>query len=274
VATPGYFDVMSIPLRRGRLLDARDTERGPLVAVISEALGRREWGEADPIGARLAVQWQGTRVEAEVVGVVGQIRHESLDSAARPEVFFTLAQLPFASMTYVLKGAGQPEALIEAAKRQVWAVDPLQTFYETGSVARWVEASAVRQRFSMTLMSVFAAIALLLCAAGIYGVISFTTLQRTREIGVRMALGADRSTIQRLVLREGATVIAAGGAAGILGALAASRLLVAMLFEIEPGDPLTLASVTALLAGVGLAACYFPARRATRIDPAIALRAD
>jgi putative ABC transport system permease protein len=274
VATPGYFTAMAIPLRAGRLVDDRDTERAPVVALVSDALARREWGTASPLGARLAIQWQGKRVESEIVGVVGQIRHDSLDGAARPEVFFAFAQVPFASMTYVLKGTGRPEALIEAAKREVWAVDPLQTFYETGSVARWVEASVVRQRFSMTLMSTLAGIALLLCATGIYGVISFTTVQRTREIGVRMALGANRGTIQRMVLREGAGVIALGGLTGLVAAVAASRSLRAMLFEIEPGDPLTLAAVSSLVAVVGLAACYFPARRATRIDPAIALRSD
>jgi putative ABC transport system permease protein len=274
VATPGYFDVMSIPLRRGRFLDARDSERAPAVVLISDALRRREWGDANPLGQRIAVQWHGARIEAEVVGVVGQIRHDSLDSAPRPEVFAAFAQLPFSSMTYVLKGAGQPETLIEAAKREIWAVDSLQTFYETGSVARWVDASVVRQRFSMTLMSAFAALALLLCATGIYGVISFTTTQRAREIGVRMALGASRPTIQRMVLREGAAVIVLGGTIGLLVALAVTRSLRALLFEVEPGDPITVAAVSSLIAVVGLAACYFPARRATRIDPAIALRRD
>jgi putative ABC transport system permease protein len=135
-----------------------------------------------------------------------------------------------------------------------------------------VEASVVRERFSMTLMSVFALVALLLCASGVYGIISFTTAQRTREIGVRMALGADGPAIQRMVLREGSAVILAGVVMGIAGAIAGAQYLQTLLFEIKPGDPATIGSVTIALALVGLAACYVPARRATRVDPLIALR--
>jgi putative ABC transport system permease protein len=274
IAAPGYFDAMSIPLRAGRLLSETDTERAPIVAVISDALRRREFPSEDPLGKRLVIQWQGERVEAEVVGVVSQIRHDSLDSAPRPEVFLPLAQLPFASMTYVLRGSVGSSALIDAAKREIWAVDPLQTFYETASVERLVSASVVRQRFSMTLMSAFALVALVLCATGIYGVISFTTAQRTKEIGVRMALGASAPAIQRMVLREGAAVVGTGVLIGLAGSLAASRFLQALLFETEPGDPATVAAVSALIAVVGLAACYLPARRATHIDPVAALRDD
>jgi putative ABC transport system permease protein len=272
IATPGYFSTLSIPLRAGRLLEEGDSERAAPVAVISDALRRREWPSEDPLGKRLAIQWQGRRLEAEVVGVVSQIRHDSLDSAPRPEVFLPLAQAPFASMTFVLRGAGEPGVLIEAAKQGVWSVDPLQTFYETASVERQVHASVIRQRFSMTLMSAFALVALILCATGIYGVISFTTTQRTKEIGVRMALGADASAIQRMVLREGAFVVGAGVLAGLAGALVTARFLKVLLFETAPGDPLTMGAVSSLIAAVGLAACYIPARRATRIDPVGALR--
>lgn len=272
VATPGYFRTLSIPLRAGRLLDDRDTSRTSTVAVISEALRRREWPSGDPVGERLAVQWEGQRLEAEIVGVVSQIRHDSLDSAARPEVFFALDQVPFASITYVVRGSGEPGALIKAAQREIWAVDPLQTFYDTASVEGLLDASVVRQRFSMTLMSAFALVALILCAIGIYGVISFTTTQRTREIGVRMALGADASAIQRMVLREGAMVVGAGVVAGLAGAMIAARFIQAMLFETAPGDPLTVGAVSVLIAVVGLAASYIPARRATRVEPVAALR--
>ncbi len=167
-----------------------------------------------------------------------------------------------------------PRALIDRVKRQIWTVDPLQSVYDAASVERLVHASVVRQRFSMSVMSAFALVALLLCASGIYGIISFTTTQRTREIGVRMALGADGPMIRGMVLREAATVILIGLAAGIVGALAASRFLQTLLFEVRPGDPLTIASVSLLLAVVGLAACYAPARRATQVDPLVALRSD
>jgi putative ABC transport system permease protein len=274
IATPGYFRAMSIPLREGRAIEDRDTETAPIVAVISDALRRREWPEESPIGRRIRISWQGKPVDVEVVGVVSQIRHESLDTAARAEVFLPLAQFPFGSMTYVVRGAGDPSALIERVKREIWAVDAMQPIYDTASVERLVHASLVRQRFSMTMMSAFAFVALILCASGIYGIISFTTTQRTREIGLRMALGADAQTIRRMVLREGSIVIGVGLALGLIGAAAGSRFLRTLLFEVGPGDPMTFAVVCAGLAAVGLAACYIPASRATRIDPLTALRTD
>jgi ABC-type antimicrobial peptide transport system permease subunit len=242
--------------------------------VISDALQRREWPGEDPVGRRIAVRWQGRRIEAEVVGVVNRIRHDSLLAAPRPEVFLPFAQAPFGSMTYVVKAAGDPRGVIEAVRQEVWAVDPLQTFYDTASVEALVEASAVRQRFSTMLMTAFALVALVLCATGIYGVMSFTTAQRTREIGVRMALGASGSMIRTMVLREGAVVIAAGLLAGLAGAMVSTRALQTLLFEVEPRDPLTMACVSALIAAVALAACYVPARRATRVDPIAALRIE
>ena len=274
IAAPGYFETLSIPLLEGRYLDDRDNERAPVVVVISEALRRREWPTESPIGRRIRVEWQGKPREAEVVGVVRQLRHDSLDSPPRPEIFAALAQLPFPSMTYVVRGKGDPAALVAAVKREVWAVDPLQTFYDVAVVERLLDASVVRQRFSMTLMSAFAALALVLCATGIYGLISFTTLQRTREIGVRMALGADAPTIRRMVLREGGMLVFGGIVLGLSGAAAASRFLQTLLFEIRPADPLTFALVSVVLTVVGLAACYLPARKATSVDPLVALRVD
>jgi putative ABC transport system permease protein len=274
IATPGYFSAMSIPLREGRLLEDRDSETAPVVAVISEALRRREWPDESPVGRRIRVSWQGRPVEAEVVGVVSQIRHEGLDTAPRSEVFLPLQQFPFLSMTFVVRGSGDPAALIDRVKERVWTVDPLQSIYDTAAVDRLVHSSLVRQRFSMSVLSAFALLALVLCAGGIYGIISFTTTQRTREIGVRMALGADGPAIRRMVLRESGLVILVGLAAGVAGALGTSRFLRTMLFEIRPSDPLTIAGVSLLLALVGFAACYGPARRATRVDPMIAMRSE
>jgi putative ABC transport system permease protein len=274
IATPGYFSAMSIGLREGRLLEDRDAETAPNVAVISDALRRREWPNESPIGRRIRVQWQGKPLEAEVVGVVSQIRHEALDMAPRPEVFVPHAQVPFASMTFAVRAHQATPALIDDVKRAIWAVDSMQPIYDTARVEGLVHASLVRQRFSTTIMSAFALLALVLCASGIYGIISFTTTQRTREIGVRMALGADGPTIRRMVLSEGSVVIALGLAFGLAGAVVGSRMLQTLLFEIRPGDPLTLGAVCVTLAIVGLAACYVPARRATRVDPLVALRVD
>jgi putative ABC transport system permease protein len=274
IVMPGYFEAMSIPLREGRFVESRDTERAPLVAVISESLRRREWPTESPLGRRIRVSFEGKPYEAEVVGVVGQLRHDSLDGPARPEVFVPQPQFPFTSMTFVLRGRGDGAGLIAATKREVWAVDPMQTFYDAATVEGLVDASVVRQRFSMTLMSGFAALALVLCATGVYGLISFTTLQRTREIGVRMALGADAPAIRQMVLREGGLLVAGGLVLGAAGALLSARFLQTLLFEISPNDPLTLGLVSVLLAVVGLAACYLPARRATSVDPLVALRAE
>ena len=177
-------------------------------------------------------------------------------------------------MTYVLRGTVDPAALINAAKREVWSVDPLQTFYDTATVSGLVNASLVRQRFSVTLMSALAALALVLCATGVYAIVSITTLQRTREIGVRMALGADGRAIRRMLLREGLLLIATGIVLGLAGAAVVSPFLRTLLFEIPPTDPLTFVFVAALLMVVGLAACYLPARRATHVDPLVALRTD
>jgi len=274
IATPGYFRAMSIPLGEGRLLATADRETAPLVAVISDALRKREWPDESPVGRRIRIRWQGQPVEAEVVGVVSQIRHDGLDIAARSEVFLPHAQLPFGSMTFVARGRGDPRALIDRVRQQIWSIDSRQAIYDAASVERLVAASLARQRFSMTVMSAFAAVALALCAGGIYGIISFTTTQRTHEIGVRMALGADSAAIRRMVLSEGSAIIAAGLAAGLIGALITSRFLRTLLFEISTADPLTLAVVCTLLGAVGLAACYVPARRATRVDPLVALRIE
>jgi predicted permease len=272
IASPGYFAAMAIPLREGRFLEDRDSETAPVVAVISDALRRREWLDESPVGRHIRIVWQGRPVEAEVIGVVSQIRHEGLDTAPRSEVFLPLQQFPFTSMTYVVRGAGDPAALIDRVKERIWSVDSMQAVYDTARVDRLVQASLVRQRFSMSVLSAFALLALVLCASGIYGIISFTTSQRTREIGVRMALGADASTIRFMVLREASVVILVGLGTGIAGALAASRFLQTMLFEVRPGDPVTIGAVSLLLAVVGFGACYLPARRATRIDPLLAIR--
>jgi putative ABC transport system permease protein len=274
IATPGFFDALSVPLEEGRLLDRRDTERTPIVAVISDAVRRREWPGESPLGKRIRVRWEGEPIEAEIVGVVRQIRHDALDRPARPEVFLAFEQVPFASMTFVVRGEGDPADVIAASRQAVWSVDPKQAFNETGSVESMVGSSLVRQRFSTTLLSGVAGVALFLSAVGLYGAISVATTQRTREIGVRMALGADRRTIRAMVLREGLGLVLVGLAIGLMSSFIATRYLQRMLFEVQPIDPATLLSVSVLLAAVALTACYLPARRAMRVDPVVALRND
>lgn len=274
IATPGYFSAMSIPLREGRRFEMSDNQHAPRVALISDSLRRREWPGDSPIGHRIRVQFQGKPIEAQIIGVISPIRHEALDRAPRPEVFLPFDQSPFASITFVLRGTADPASTITLGKQAVWSVDPQQAFYETDRVETMIAASVVRQRFSTTLVSAFAVVALLLCAIGIYGVISFVTAQRTREIGVRMALGADAASIRTLVLRDGGKVVMVGLVLGLVGAAAATRYLQTLLFEINAIDPLTLVAVCAVLLASALLACYVPARRATRVDPLIALRSE
>ena len=263
-----------MPREEGRLLDDRDSHRTPIVAVISDALRRREWPAESPLGKRIRVRWEGEPVEAEVVGVVRQIRHDALDRPARPEVFLAFDQVPFGSMTLVVRGDRDAADLIAASRQAVWSVDPQQAFNETGAVASMVGRTVVGQRFSTTLLAGVAGVALFLSAIGLYGVISVATSQRTREIGVRMALGADRRSIRAMVLKEGLAVVAAGLALGLASSFVATGYLQRLLFEVEAIDPATLLSVSLLLACVALVACYLPARRATRVDPVVALRHD
>jgi putative ABC transport system permease protein len=274
IATAGYFRAMSIPLREGRFLEDADGVKAARVALVSDALRRREFPGESPVGKRIRVHFEGKPLEAEIVGVVSPIRHDGLDSAPRAEVFLPHEQAPFAGMTFVIRSRAEPSSLIAAAKQAVWSVDPLQTFYETGRLETMIASSVVRQRFSTVLVSAFAGMALLLCAIGVYGVISFATAQRTREIGVRMALGADRGMIRRMVLREGGAIVVGGLIAGLLVSAATTRYLTALLFEIKAIDPLTMGVVCVTLAFVALVACYVPARRATRVDPVVALRVE
>jgi putative ABC transport system permease protein len=274
IATPGYFRAMSIALREGRLISDSDRENAPAVALISDGLRRREWPDGGAVGQKLRISFQGRPVDVEVVGVVSQIRHDGLDTPSRPELFLPLRQFPFSSMTFVVRGGGEPGALIDRVKQAIWSVDAMQSIYDTASVSGLVERSVVRQRFSMMVMAAVAAVALVLCASGIYGIISITTAQRTREIGVRMALGADQSTIRWMVLREGAAMIASGLLLGLAASALGSGLLRTMLFDVRPTDPATLAAVCVVLAAAGLTACYLPARRATKVDPLAALRIE
>lgn len=274
IATSGYFSTMSVPLIRGRLFTDQDRATTPPVALVSDAMTRRHWPSEDPIGQRITVRWQGKPRTVEIVGIVGQVRHDGLDREPRPEVFMPHAQLPFGSMTFVVRTAGDAAGVMKAAKSVVWAIDPMLPFYDTATVEQLVAVSLAPRRFSLVLLGVFATIALVLAVVGLYGVISFSAAQRTREIGVRMALGARFADIRRLVVFEGLWLAAIGIGIGLAAALVATRFLESLLFGVTPSDPITLGLVAVLLFGVALLASYLPARRAARIDPLTALRVE
>lgn len=202
------------------------------------------------------------------------MRHDGLDVDPRPEVFMPFSQLPFGSMTFVVRSTGDPSALIPALKARIWTVDPTLPFYDIATVDALVSRSLAPRRTMMQLLGALAGLAFLLAAAGVFGVLSFSIARRTREFGIRIAMGAAAGDIVRLVLGEGMTLVGAGVVCGLAGALAATRVLGALLYRVSPTDPLTLILTSALLLVVAMFACYVPARRATRVDPLVALRID
>ena len=274
VATPGYFETMRIPLVRGRHLDQRDGPDAPRVAVITDALAARYWPADDPVGDRLALRYSGQPMEVEVVGVVGATRHEGLDQRPRMEVFLPHQQAPSGSMTLVARTRLEPRMLIEPAKAAVWEVDPLQTFYRTATLDELVGRTLATRRFALMVLTGFSLLALLLAAAGLYGVLSSIASQYRREIGVRLALGARWADIVRLLLARGLAVAAAGIAIGLVGVAGGARLLRGFLFSVAPTDPVALGSAAALMLVVAAIACYLPARRAAAADPVEVLRAE
>lgn len=274
VATPTFFNVLRVPLLAGRPLVDADGPTSPRVALINDVMRRRYWPEENPLGQRATVRFEGKPVEVQIVGVVGNLRHDGFDRAARPELFVPFAQQPFGSMTLVVRTADDPAVLMPELKRQIWVVDPLQTFYQTSTMEALVDDSVAARRFSAAVIASFALIALALAATGIYGVISMSTAQRTQEIGVRIALGADRRRILRLIVGEGVVFVVAGLALGSVISLLVTRSLAKLLFGITPGDPATFAFAASVLACAGVVASYLPARRATRVDPLVALRVE
>jgi putative ABC transport system permease protein len=274
VATPEYFEALRVPLRRGRFFSDRDHENAPPVAIINDLMAQRVWPRENPIGQRIMVTWERQKQPMEIVGVVGGFRHNGLESEARPEMFMPLAQVPFGSMTFVVQTSAEPAAVVSPLKRRIWDVDPTLVVYDAATLDELVSQSLAPRRFVMQIVSSLSSLAFLLAAIGIYGMLSFSTAQRTGEIGLRLAMGASTNTIMRMVIREGMMLAAAGVAIGLAAALAMRQGIVALLYGVSPADPLTLVGTTALLLVVALVACYLPARRATSVDPLAALRAQ
>jgi len=270
----GYFGALGIPLERGRLFDKRDVMDAPHVAVVSESLARMEWPNQNPIGRSIEFgNMDGDLRPLTVVGVVGDVRESSLEVPPSPTIYVSYRQRPQSTddFTVVIRTTANPDAVMSEARGILRDLDPtiaprFRTFSQIFS-----DATGSR-RFSLTLAAVFAVTALLLAMAGIYGVMAYSVTRRTREIGVRMALGAERAVVLRMVLGQGLFITLVGVVVGMAGSLALTRTMKSMLFGITATDPITLAAVAILLTSVALAACYIPARRATRVDPMVALR--
>jgi putative ABC transport system permease protein len=271
----GYFDVLKTPLLKGRVFRENDNSTGQRVAVINEALERQYWKDSDPIGQHIQLtsrQAQASAGNLTIVGVVGDIRSDGFDAAGSPHIYLSEPQAPAYNSVVYLRTAADPGALSEAIRREVQAVDQSIPVFGIQTMDDVVAKNLSARRFALEILGIFAIVAFLLACIGIYGVVAYTLSQRTGEIGLRMALGAQRSDILRIVLGEGALIVVAGVGAGLFGSVMLTRFLQTMLFEIKPTDPITFTALTILLAGVALMASFIPARRASRIDPLVALR--
>ena len=289
--TPDYFRAMNIPLLRGRYYNDHDDrtfvagkdlsklnegERlvaGTNVIIVDEEFAKRYWPGEEAVGKRIRFGTDPTAPALEVVGVVGRVKMEALDDDSnRVQGYFSFAQVPFTGMTIVVKGNGDPNQLIAAARNQVRSLDPDQPIYNIRTMDEIRGDSVAPQRLNLTLLSIFAGIAFVLAIVGIYGVMSYAVTQRTHEIGIRMAIGAQPRDVFRMILGQGMFLTIIGMAAGLLGAFALTRLMATMLFSIKPTDPITFGVVALILVAVALLACYIPGRRATKVDPVNSLR--
>jgi putative ABC transport system permease protein len=271
--SPDYFQVMQIPLLRGRAFTERDTVRPDGhrdVAVISQRLAERIWPNADPIGKRLNCDGDGSC--AEVIGIVADVKHNSLVDEAGYDFYYSAFQTYSKQTHFVARTQGDPMALAKEIQRAIWQVSPDTGIFNVMPVKRLSANTIWQSRIWGLLFGIFAGIALVLATAGIYGVMAYFVTQRTREIGVRIALGAQWRDVLKLVLRSGMFLVALGLTIGLAGAWALTRLMSTLLFEVSPTDPITFVVVALCVIVATLLACYIPARRATKVDPLVALR--
>ena len=276
VASPDYFRTLGIPLLRGRSFDDRDRAGSVPVALISQETARRYWPGESPIGQRVVTGWRrgGQRLQGEVIGVVGDVRQFGLDDTPTPHVYMASDQWPLDEITMVMRSTTPPTATLAAARAVVRELDPELPMYDVAPLAAMVADSLGQRRFYLMLLATFAGVALLLAAVGIYGVIAYAVQQRSREIGIRVALGATRENVLSMVLRDGLVLVLAGVAIGTLGAVALTGVLRTLLYDVSATDPVTFVVVPLLLLATGLLACAIPARRAVRLDPMLSIRGE
>jgi putative ABC transport system permease protein len=278
IANNDYFAAMGVSLLRGRLFTEFDKTGAPPVVLINETMARRHFRDEDPVGRKIVVRGrqrgQAAPTPVEIIGVVGDVRHESLDKEPRPEYFQPHAQAPNGSIIFAVRTNVDPMSLLPTLKARIWEVNATQPIYAVSVMADAIDASLKSRRFSLWLLCAFASLALALAMVGIYGVMSYATTQRTHEIGVRMALGAAANDILKLVLRQGMRLTIIGVGIGLASSFALTRLMSRLLYGVSATDPLTFVAAPLLLAGIALLACYVPARRATKVDPMIALRRE
>jgi putative ABC transport system permease protein len=271
-ASEGYFRALGVPLLQGRLFDQRDRGNAPLVVLVNQTMARRLWPAETPLGRSISFTAAGQDITAEIIGVVGAVRPTGFDSEPRPEFYVHYPQSPASLVTVFVRTAGDPAPLLPAVKAKIREGNRNQAFLSVHTVAQLVDKTTAQRRFNLLWLGAFAAMALILATVGLYGLISFSTAQRTKEIGVRMALGAQQADVLKLVMREGIGLALIGVTLGLVAVAAAGRVMQSLLFGVSSTDPLTFACAAVLLTLVALLASYIPARRATRVDPLVALR--
>jgi len=272
--TPTWFGTLQVPLIRGRLITDADRLNTPKVMLISESAARKFWPNDDPIGKRAAIYQSGFDTGAEVIGVVGDVRYNTIDSLPRPDAYVSFYQSPRSRMMIFIHTVGDPTSVAGPARRVLHELVPEYPVYDIQTLRARVAASSAHARFSAVLLGLFALVALVLAVVGIYGVMAFAVLERTREIGIRIALGAGRGQVLRMVIGEGISLAAIGLLLGVFSALALTRVLTSLLYDVAPSDPVTYAGLVVLLAGTALVAAWIPARRAARVDPVVALKGE
>jgi putative ABC transport system permease protein len=273
IVTPGYFEAMGMTMLSGRMFDERDNETGQPVAIIDETMAKTFWPNEDPLGKRIKRGGrQGTQPWLTIVGVARHVRYRTLEEPSRVQLYLPHAQSPTTGMSLAIKTSLDPRTLSNSVQREVIGVDPEQPVWAIRTMDELMATSVMRRQLIMTLLTVFAGIALMLAAVGIYGVISYWVTQRSHEIGIRVAIGASRLDVLKMVLGQSMSVVLMGVAIGLIGAAALTRLMTTLLYNVSATDAATFAGYSAALILVGLLASYVPARRATRIDPVTMLR--
>ena len=274
MVTPEYFRTMQIPLVDGRLFDERDAEKMPDVAIVNESMARKIWSSQNPIGKKVAALCNEHDVCRTVVGVVGDIRHEGLGADAQPEIYVPYRQLALTNMSLVLRTAGDPLMIVSAMRNEVRALDKDQPVALVQTLDEHISQSILQPRLLTTLLSVFAGLGLVLAAVGVYAMMSYSVSQRRGEIGIRIALGAMKADILRLVVGQALLLVLMSLTIGLAAAFGATRLLRSLLYEVGIWDPFTFAAIVILLSLVAIFAAWLPARRAAKISPMVALRSE
>lgn len=280
MCSEGYFPTLQIALKRGRLLSDVDVNDARKVMVVNQTLANRYFGQDDPIGQRIKINMLEKRPDSpvkdpvfEIVGVVADAKNRGIQDPPEPEMFVPYTITGAFERGILARTAQDPKLMLNAVRREIWAVDRNVALTLTGSLDEYLQRfSYAGPRFSLILLGIFASVGLVLVVLGVYSVIAYTVSRQTHEIGIRMALGAGRGDVLRLVLRMGLRLIAFGLAAGLLASLAVTRVIASQLWNVSPRDPITLGVVVAVVTVAGVLACCFPARRATQVDPMVALR--